>query len=86
MLVVEYFHHSLIHSQPLVLRSSSKKGHQLPFRKTRRCQRYNNERGGRSLVRTTEFTPPWIQEVLEELTPFPAADQYEITKPRERAE
>lgn len=51
------------------------KTHLLPFRKTWRCQRYNNERGRRSLVRTTKngVQPPGIQSVLEELTPVPEA-------------
>lgn len=66
MLVVEYFHQSLIHSQLLVLRCSSKKTHLPPFRKTRQCQRYNNSQDDR-------VQPLWIQNVLEELTPVPEA-------------
>lgn len=66
--LVVYWHHALWsflqrrslnvggHSFTVSLSSRDRfeKTHLLPFRKTRRCQRYNNERGRRSLVRTTK--------------------------------
>lgn len=115
--LVVYWHHALWsflqrrslnvggHSFTVSLSSRDRfqKTHLLPFRKTRRCQRYNNEGGRRSLVRTTKngVQPPGIQSVLflkpvshlqrslfsdQRRREIPAADQYEITKLRERAE
>lgn len=111
--LVVYWHHALwsfLQRRPLNVGGHSftvslsslhrfEKTHLLPFRKTRRCQRYNNERGRRS-------TPPgfktssrsWLlflkpvshlQRSLfsdQRRREIPAADQYEITKLRERAE